>query len=163
MDRRPFPGLLDPILGIRLMNLVPDPAPLTLVPFEHINFGDPIFISIRADYPDFSDWQRKAMATSARRCAKIIDSPTGYAGVAVLKLSESGDLKISTFKVGPTGEGSGMQIAFWLLLSLMRWRLEPLRSTSRSSPIMRISRDTLNCELSDVGRVALIRENGSTA
>lgn len=104
------------------MNLVPDPAPLTLVPFEHINFGDPIFISIRADYPDFSDWQRKAMATSARRCAKIIDSPTGYAGVAVLKLSESGDLKISTFKVGPTGEGSG--IADRLLAAVIAHALE---------------------------------------
>jgi phospholipid N-methyltransferase len=93
------------------------------IKFDRIDFDDPIFESIRRDYPDHDSWRVRAMETAASRCAFAVRSDQGtYAGIALLKVGEGPDglnkngLKISTFKVTSYAEGQGVAD---LLISLV--------------------------------------------
>lgn len=86
-----------------------------MISFEQIDFSDPIFDSVKLDYPDHEAWHNNAMKTSSARCAFVVRAQdTSYAGVAILKSGEGPDgssgkgLKISTFKVAHEAEARGV-------------------------------------------------------
>jgi len=86
-----------------------------VVPFDQIDFSDPIFDSVRHDYPDHDEWYCRANETKDSRCALVVRaSLSAYAGIAILKYGESPDgpsqtgLKISTFKVAPQAQAQGI-------------------------------------------------------
>ena len=85
-----------------------------ILPFDQVDFRDPIFDSIKFDYPDFESWVNRAMKTSDSRTAFIVQGKNSYAGVALLKFGEgpegpsSKGLKISTFKVVHEAEAQGV-------------------------------------------------------
>jgi ubiquinone/menaquinone biosynthesis C-methylase UbiE len=85
------------------------------MPFEQINFGDPIFESLRIDYPDFDIWCQNSVKTAMCRCAVVVhEAADRYAGIAILKAGEgpagtlSTGVKISTFKVASAAEARGV-------------------------------------------------------
>lgn len=85
------------------------------VSFDQVDFSDPIFDSLRLDYPEFDVWRTNCVKTSDSRYAITArSSAERYAGIAILKwgegptgLSHTG-LKISTFKVSPEAEAQGI-------------------------------------------------------
>lgn len=86
-----------------------------VIPVEKVDFSDPIFDSIRHDYPDHDEWHRHAIETKESRCALVVHaSLSAYAGIAILKYGESPDgprqtgLKISMFKVAPHAQAQGI-------------------------------------------------------
>lgn len=84
------------------------------IPFDQVDFNDPIFDSIKLDYPGFDSWVRHALRTSGARTAFIVKGSRSYSGVTLLKFGEGPDgpspkgLKISTFKVVRESEGHGV-------------------------------------------------------
>lgn len=84
------------------------------IPFEQVDFNDPIFDSIKLDYPSFDSWVCHALRTSGSRTAFIVKGLRSYSGVTLLKFGEGPDgpspksLKISTFKVVHEYEGQGV-------------------------------------------------------
>jgi len=91
-----------------------NPAGCEVISFQEINFSDPIFDSIKIDYPDHEEWRTRNSASGSERCALIVKSLSGaYAGIAILKYGEDPfgpsryGLKISTFKVAPEAEYRG--------------------------------------------------------
>ena len=85
------------------------------IPFERIDFNDPIFDSIRADYPDLEEWRLRGLKSSCARCALVVRNSTkSYSGIAILKEGEgpagplSTGLKISTFKVAAAAQAQGV-------------------------------------------------------
>jgi predicted TPR repeat methyltransferase len=90
-------------------------TPYQLLGFNEINFSDPIFNSIRCDYPNFEKWKQNALISSESRSALVVQSMSGgYDGIVVLKLGEillgktDIGLKISIFKVAKHFEAKGI-------------------------------------------------------
>lgn len=86
-----------------------------VISFEEVDFSDPIFDSVRCDYPDHDEWRRHAMETRNSRFALIVRaSATAYAGIAIIKLGETPDgpsqtgVKISTLKVASQAQAQGI-------------------------------------------------------
>jgi ubiquinone/menaquinone biosynthesis C-methylase UbiE len=98
------------------------------LPFDQVDFKDPIFDSIKFDYPGFESWVSYALKTSSSRTAFIVQGPSSYSGVALLKFGEGPDgpspkgLKISTFKVVREAEAQG--IADILLSRILQKAME---------------------------------------
>ena len=94
-----------------LLNEPIDPPPDVRVRFIHeLNWSDPIFGSLRIDYPGFDDWLEKA-AREQRR-GWIVESSRDLAGICLWK---DGDdeyglggkvMKVSTFKVSDQHRGN---------------------------------------------------------
>lgn len=91
------------------------PTETAKITFGQIDFKDPIFESIRRDYPDHDSWVKHAFLTADSRCAIVVHgSSKSYSGVVILKSGEGPDgpspeaLKISTFKVAPEAEAQGI-------------------------------------------------------
>lgn len=86
------------------------------LPFDEIDFDDPIFRSIESEYPLHRDWVTRASLSSNRRAGFVVnDAKGGYSGIAVVKFGESanGDasstgMKLSTFKVGDDWSARGI-------------------------------------------------------
>lgn len=85
------------------------------ISFERINFDDPIFQTIKFEYPNYDNWLAHALATANIRCALVIEgSSRAYAGVALLKFGEGptgplpSGMKISTFKIMPGAQYGGV-------------------------------------------------------
>jgi ubiquinone/menaquinone biosynthesis C-methylase UbiE len=83
--------------------------------FDKVDFLDPIFNSIKRDYPDFLSWQEHALKSSNQRRALVVRAASrAYEGIALLKIGDILDgqpgagLKISTFKVTKQSEGKGI-------------------------------------------------------
>lgn len=92
-----------------------------------IPLDDPIFASLRTDYPPFDAWWRDKCVKAMRKCWIVMDDDT-IAGLLVRKDERAGDtdarlpgqkiLKICTFKVRP--ESRGVKIGE-LLLKQVLW------------------------------------------
>jgi hypothetical protein len=88
---------------------------------------DPIFVSLRADYPLFDGWWREKCVKAMRKCWVVLDS-NHIAGLVVRKDERPGDtdatlpgqkiLKVCTFKVRP--ESRGIKLGE-LLLKQVLW------------------------------------------
>ncbi len=86
------------------------------LPFDEINFDDPIFRSIEAEYPLHRAWVARASLAASARAAFVVRNRMGaYSGIAVVKFGESasGDvsstgMKLSTFKVGDDWSARGI-------------------------------------------------------
>lgn len=85
----------------------PLPAHLRDVPVHDLDINDPIFGSLKADYPGFDGWFQKA-CEKGRRCVRVRLSEGGLAGILLYKeeneepllhLPAARRLKIATFKV----------------------------------------------------------------
>ena len=94
---------------------LPQPIRCETVPFERIDYRDPIFESIRLDYPDLDMWHENALRTAALRCGFVVRAADGsYAGIAILKSGEGPDgpsptgLKLATFRVSRDAEAQGV-------------------------------------------------------
>lgn len=72
------------------------------------NFDDPIFASLRQDYPDFDSWLNKIKHLSNRKMVLSKDDKGFYRAVAILKYNSSGSVKLSTFKVNQSSWGHGL-------------------------------------------------------
>ncbi|MBX9661015.1 MAG: hypothetical protein K2X00_20855 [Nitrospiraceae bacterium] len=91
-----------------------------------IALEDPIFTSLRADYPGFDDWWRQKCVRAMRKCWIVLDG-TEIAGLVVRKdeLPAATDatlpgekiLKISTFKV--RAENRGVKLGELLLKQIL--------------------------------------------
>jgi len=83
---------------------------LLSLPVSQINFSDPLFDSVKADYEDFDQWLLHAHRTSDSRIAFVaLNSTSEYAGIAICKVSPAQNrLKISTFKVAAIWTGYGL-------------------------------------------------------
>jgi ubiquinone/menaquinone biosynthesis C-methylase UbiE len=99
------------------------------IAFEHVNFDDPIFQTIKSEYSDYETWRLHALATANIRCALVIEgSSRAYAGVALLKFGEGptgtlpSGMKISTFKIMPGAAYGG--VADLLLAQIFTTALE---------------------------------------
>lgn len=84
------------------------PPHVDAVPAYALDIEQPIFDSLRADYPDFDAWLDKVRHdTDNRRCLVIRDPDGAYAALAIVKLTEPDCtyplrqpvMKIATFKV----------------------------------------------------------------
>lgn len=94
---------------------------------------DPIFTSLRADYPTFDDWWRKKCVRAMRKCWIVLDG-TDIAGLVVRKDEKPGAtdatlpgkkiLKICTFKV--RSENRGVKLGE-LLLKQILWFVQSNR------------------------------------
>jgi predicted nucleic acid-binding protein len=82
---------------------------------SQLNFSDPIFASLRADYgPDFEQWTKK-ICKQERRCWVIADSNNAVAGLVIYKDEPASEtdipvpgkkiLKLATFKVSEAHRG----------------------------------------------------------
>ena len=85
----------------------PLPAHLRDVPVHDLDINDPLFDSLKADYPGFEAWFQKA-CQEGRRCVRVRLPAGGLAGVLLYKeeneepllhLPATRRLKIATFKV----------------------------------------------------------------
>jgi L-amino acid N-acyltransferase YncA len=89
------------------------PAVHTLRAYE-LKDGDPIFDSLRADYPDFDAWLQRCKRE--HREAWVIQPGAGaYVGICIIKPEQSGEfalrgkvLKLSTFKIAEDQRGFGL-------------------------------------------------------
>lgn len=79
-----------------------------------IDFSDPIFKSVKNDYPSFDTWVEKIQKESNNRVAfGDYDSNGSLTNIAIIKLQDiDGYPKISTFKVASsfTNKGLGSQM-----------------------------------------------------
>jgi SAM-dependent methyltransferase/ribosomal protein S18 acetylase RimI-like enzyme len=92
-----------------------DPIQCETIEFSHVDFRDPIFDSIRVDYPDFEAWHSDISKASSSRSAFLVRWLDGsYAAIAIVKPGEGPEgpsqrgLKISTFKVSRQAEARGV-------------------------------------------------------
>lgn len=83
--------------------------------FSDLNYRDPIFSSIKAEYNDLDDWHARALLKPELRAGLAIIAKDGsYLAVAVLKFGDGPDgrdsssLKLSTFKVADQHTKSGL-------------------------------------------------------
>ena len=116
----------DALLMLRgLFDVVPEPPPAVRHVRAHaLSTNDPIFDSLRRDYPDFDLWLRKAKRQ--RRHAWVIDGAQGrYAATCIVKREQSGEyglrgrvLKICAFKVSE--EHSGYRFGELLLKTVFQ-------------------------------------------
>lgn len=92
---------------------IPPPSVRRLKTHE-LNLGDPIFDSLKEDYPGFDEWFTRA--ARSQRDALLIEGNQEHAAIAILKREPDGTygvagplLKISTFKVasGYSGQKYG--------------------------------------------------------
>lgn len=86
-----------------------------MILFEDIDFDDPIFTTLRLDYPDFERWRKDALNQADTRCAFVVRAyDDSYAGIAILKWGEAPDgpsragMKLSTFRVTPNAQAQGV-------------------------------------------------------
>ena len=86
-----------------------------LIDFSEINFGDPIFDSIRIDYPDYEEWKVFALKSVNEKCALAVKTHSGfYAGIAILMNGTAptehsrSEIRISIFKVLQEAEYQGV-------------------------------------------------------
>ncbi|MDR2253405.1 MAG: GNAT family N-acetyltransferase [Bifidobacteriaceae bacterium] len=92
------------------LELVPPPAVRKIKRYE-LDATDPLFGSLRLDYPEFDAWFSDP--GKSQRPAWVIDQPQGgYAGLMILKETSDNEfvssgkvLKVSTFKVVPDARG----------------------------------------------------------
>ena len=87
---------------------------VTDVPAYSVDPSDPIFESLRADYPPFPTWWQKSCVAEHRGCW-LIESNGGHIGGLVVRKNESGSelgldagkrvLKLCTFKVAEQSQG----------------------------------------------------------
>jgi len=88
------------------------PPAVARVTCDDLNVGDPIFDSLRRDYPGFDEWLAKAIRM--RRTAWIVANDDGsYAALVIIKEDDPREhglqgklLKMCTFKVSETHRGS---------------------------------------------------------
>jgi GNAT superfamily N-acetyltransferase len=76
------------------------------VPLHRLNLEDPIFDSLRADYPGFDEWFRRS--ARAGRHAWVVRASGAIEGICIYapRVSEHDRrLKLSTFKVGESSRG----------------------------------------------------------
>nr|WP_239580126.1 GNAT family N-acetyltransferase [Microlunatus panaciterrae] len=98
---------------------LPSPPPaVRRVKVHELTCSDPLFDTLKADYPGFENWFRKA--SRGQRDALVVDGAHGLAAVCLLKQEPTGEfglpgpqLKLATFKVG--SEYSGQKYGELLL------------------------------------------------
>ncbi len=93
---------------------------------HRIPADDPIFASLRGDYPDFDRWWREKCVKPMRKCWVVVDD-RAIAGLVVRKDEVPGDtdaslpgtkiLKVCTFKVRP--ESRGIKLGELLLKQIL--------------------------------------------
>lgn len=118
--------------AVSLLRTTYEPIKVSLPAIKEVDahtipMSDPIFTSLRADYPPFDDWWREKCVKAMRKCWVVIDDGT-IAGLVVRKDERYGDtdailsgdkiLKICTFKVRP--ESRGVKLGE-LLLKQVLW------------------------------------------
>lgn len=95
-----------------LFDLVPPPPPaIKPIKAHNLDEADPIFESLRSDYPGFDEWLIKCKRE--HRQAWIVQGESqGYAGLCILKREDPGEfgltgkvLKICTFKISERHNG----------------------------------------------------------
>jgi hypothetical protein len=110
-----------------------DPAPPPRVEAIRpalLNLADPIFDSIRVDYPEFDDWFRAKVAPDPnRRAWVVLDDEGSYRAVAIVNRSDDHPIdagrkatKISTFKVDE--RSGGEKLGELLLKTILTWSHE---------------------------------------
>lgn len=89
--------------------VAPPPA-VDLRKAHELNLSDPIFASIRVDYPDFNAWMTR-IRRAGRDCWTVTTAGSGYAAIAIIKIEDEFEgvrgrvLKVSTFKVSDSHRG----------------------------------------------------------
>ncbi len=98
------------LLGTLVSRPQPPPPQVTARPLHSLRGADPIFRSLRDDYPDFDGWF--ANVSQQGRRAWVIESPEGgYAGICIWKAEDDEYrlggkvMKLSTFKVSEEHRG----------------------------------------------------------
>jgi L-amino acid N-acyltransferase YncA len=77
---------------------------------HELDLADPIFASIRRDYPGFDNWMRR-IRRSGRDCWVVTTPNSSYAAIAIIKPEDEFEgvrqkvLKVSTFKVADEHRG----------------------------------------------------------
>ncbi len=92
----------------------PPPPQVQRIPSYALNPADPIFGSLRADYPGFDAWLDRVRSDEDGRLCFVIRDDDGYAALALLKRESHAEytelrspvLKLSTFKVDAAHSGS---------------------------------------------------------
>lgn len=108
----------------------PPPPQVEAVQPALLNLADPIFESIRLDYPEFDVWFRSKVAPDPnRRAWVVLDERGGYRALAIVKRSDDHPLdaghkatKISTFKVDE--RSGGEKLGELLLKTILTWSHE---------------------------------------
>lgn len=92
-----------------------------------LDLRQPIFDSLRIDYPEFDDWIRTKVAPDPGRRVWVVEDANGeYRAIAIVKLTDDHPLvparkpmKISTFKVDERSEGE--KLGELLLKTVLGW------------------------------------------
>ncbi len=97
--------------GFAPMEITPPPR-VSRIPSYALDGSQPVFDSLRAEYPDFQQWLRRIAIDSDNRVAFVVKDSGSYAAVALLKREfdclyelEGPVTKISTFKVEAAHSG----------------------------------------------------------
>ncbi|MET4705936.1 hypothetical protein [Frigoribacterium sp. UYMn621] len=105
----------------------PTPPSVERIEAANLDLSQPIFESLREDYPEFDDWLRKvASQQTSRRTWVVVDSRGHYRAIAIVKLDDDHPTipgnratKLSTFKVDAGSEGE--KLGELLLKTVLNW------------------------------------------
>lgn len=105
----------------------PTPPSVERIAAANLDPSQPIFESLREDYPGFDDWLRKvASQRTSRRTWVVVDSRGHYRAIAIVKLDDGHPTipgtratKLSTFKVDAGSEGE--KLGELLLKTVLNW------------------------------------------
>lgn len=105
----------------------PAPPQVRMVMAAELRLDEPIFDSLRRDYPGFDSWIRNKVAPDPSRRVWIVeDASGGYRAIAIVKRDDDHPLqagrqltKISTFKVDDRAEGE--KLGELLLKTVLQW------------------------------------------
>ena len=117
--------------AVSLLRTTYEPIEVSLPAIKEVDahtipLNDPIFTSLRIDYPPFDDWWREKCVKAMRKCWVVVDDGL-IAGLVVRKDERAGDtdaslpgtkiLKVCTFKVRP--ESRGVKLGELLLKQIL--------------------------------------------
>jgi GNAT superfamily N-acetyltransferase len=133
--RRTSAALGDRVLyvadAVSLLQTTYEPIEVALPQIQEVDAhripsGDPIFVSLRGDYPGFDSWWREKCVKAMRKCWVVVDGGV-IAGLVVRKDEVAGDtdarlsgakiLKVCTFKV--RAESRGIKLGELLLKQIL--------------------------------------------
>lgn len=139
------------------------------VPMSSVDFTQPIFDSLRSDYPGFDCWAQHIQSTPTDRSAFVVTNTNGqYVAVALTKEEVNCEyswipspvLKISTFKVSAdfSGQGLGKDLLnhIWAASPLMTSYVEVLPHHQRTIDFFLQNGFMMTPERSSKGEVVLV-------